>query len=263
MKAWVPYPRYLFRKEIAMSLIRKHVPTGSKFLEIGCASGDFGVTLAKRGYSGLMLDFSDQAAAHTMNRLAAERVSSVRFLKQRFEDLHTEDKFDFVTMFEVLEHIQDDAGALEKAGELLRTRGFLLLSVPAKMQLWGAHDVIAGHVRRYDKKDLKRVVQDAGFDIERFVCYGFPWLNGIRYVREKLAAKALRRGPSGDRLERTKESGLNPDATTVPRLECLFRRHLLLPFIWTSCLFNGLDLAEGYLCLARKHPVRKRDGSDT
>ncbi len=41
MKAWVPYPRYLFRKEIALLLLRRHVPPGAEFLEIGRASGDF------------------------------------------------------------------------------------------------------------------------------------------------------------------------------------------------------------------------------
>jgi hypothetical protein len=101
------------------------------------------------------------------------------------------------------------------------------MSVPPKQRLWGADDVIVGHVGRYEREDLERVVRNAGFDIEGLICYGLPWLNGIRYVREKLAAKALRRGQSGDRLERTKRSGLNPDALTLPRLECFFGRRLI------------------------------------
>ena len=52
--------------------------------------------------------------------------------------------------FEVLEHIDDDALALKQWREYLRPSGWLLLSVPAHQDQYGAADELVGHYRRYD-----------------------------------------------------------------------------------------------------------------
>jgi cyclopropane fatty-acyl-phospholipid synthase-like methyltransferase len=252
MPGWVPYPRYIFRKEIALSLINRHVPKGSRFLEIGCASGDMGISLAKLGYEGKMIDFSEEAAGEVLRSLQREQIVSVRFENRDLMGLDDREHFDLVTMFEVLEHIEEDKRAVEKARRLLKDEGVFLFSVPAKRRLWGASDVIAGHFRRYDRTDVIRLMAESGFAIVRLIAYGFPWINVAKHVRDKLAAKALAQSATVDKALLTRKSGLNIESLKSPRLECLFHRRLLLPLIKISCLFNNADLAEGYLCLARK-----------
>lgn len=251
-KGWVPYPRYIFRKELALSLIKKYVPRGSRFLEIGCAAGDIGITLSKNGYAGVMIDFSNEAADETIRNLKKEKVTSVRFEKKDFLEIDTTEKFDLVTMFEVLEHIEKDKEALEKVNDLLNEGGMFLFSIPAKAKLWGRHDIISGHFRRYDKEELIYLIKQSGFEVVRFFSYGFPWINIAKYVRDKMADRALRKDKGKSKISLTKKSGLNPDAISVPSLEVFFNRFFLFLPMKISNLFNNKDWAEGYLCLAKK-----------
>ena len=251
-RKWIAYPRYIFRKELALSLIRKNVPAGSKFLEVGCASGDFGITLAGMGYRGLMIDFSDEAADETTKNLKEKKVTNVRFENKDLRGIGVEGKFDLVTLFEVLEHIEDDKAFLYKINELLKTGGKLLCSVPSRQKLWGANDVLAGHIRRYEKEDLTKLFEISGFRIIEFFSYGFPWLNMIKYFRDFVARKVLEKQEQGSRVLRTKKSGLNIIAIETPLFGFISNKYFLFLPIHISRLFNRFDLAEGYLCLAHK-----------
>ncbi len=251
-QGWVPYPRYIFRKEIALSLIKKNVPRGSRFLEIGCAAGDFGITLSKKGYAGIMIDFSDEASDEVTGKLKKEKAGNVRFENKEFFEIDTAQEFDLITMFEVLEHIEKDEEALRKVNELLKTGGMFLCSVPSRAKLWGANDIFAGHIKRYEKEELIGLMNNSGFEIVSFFSYGFPWLNIIKYFRDHLADKRLKKNKERSRVLLTKKSGLNPTAIKMPLLKFLFNKYLLFFPIKISNLFNKRDLAEGYLCLAKK-----------
>jgi SAM-dependent methyltransferase len=82
--------------------------------------------------------------------------------------------FDAVVAGEVIEHIEDDRGALEEAARVLRPGGILVISVPAHPGWFGASDTWAGHVRRYTRDDLACVLEDAGLTLERIRPWGFP-----------------------------------------------------------------------------------------
>ncbi len=71
--------------------------------------------------------------------------------------------FDVVTFLDVLEHIEDDRGALARASALLAYDGCVLITVPAYQFLWGPQDELLHHKRRYTKRTLKAVVEEAGF----------------------------------------------------------------------------------------------------
>lgn len=90
---------------------------------------------------------------------------------------------DLVTMLDVLEHIEDDVGALRAVRELLRPNGLLVLTVPALRWLWSDHDVVLHHKRRYHRDELIDVLQRAGFEVTRVSYYTsllLPLLAGQR-----------------------------------------------------------------------------------
>lgn len=76
-------------------------------------------------------------------------------------------ELDLVCMFDVLEHIEDDGGALEHVAELLCDGGRLALSVPAYQWMWGQQDVVNMHCRRYTRGELCRKLDRHGFEIVR------------------------------------------------------------------------------------------------
>lgn len=73
--------------------------------------------------------------------------------------------FDTVICLNVLEHIEDDVGALRKMGELCRADGKVVVLVPAMMALFGEMDRSFGHYRRYSRRSLGQAFRAAGFRV--------------------------------------------------------------------------------------------------
>ena len=63
--------------------------------------------------------------------------------------------FDLILSFDVFEHIETDKEAFKEAFRVLRPGGKLIFSVPAYQWLFGSHDVILGHKRRYSMRLIK------------------------------------------------------------------------------------------------------------
>jgi SAM-dependent methyltransferase len=70
--------------------------------------------------------------------------------------------WDLLVAMDVLEHIEDDRGALTRWASRLAPGGTAFLTVPAFPMLWSEHDVRLAHVRRYRKRRLLEVALAAG-----------------------------------------------------------------------------------------------------
>jgi hypothetical protein len=49
---------------------------------------------------------------------------------------------------------------------VLQPGGHILITVPAYKWLWSSHDVANGHWRRYRRRELKRLLEVSGFQVE-------------------------------------------------------------------------------------------------
>lgn len=67
--------------------------------------------------------------------------------------------FDVIVAFDVLEHIEHDTKAVAEIYRCLKPGGVLVFSVPAFNFLFSKHDEVLGHVRRYNKPMIKRLLQ--------------------------------------------------------------------------------------------------------
>jgi SAM-dependent methyltransferase len=77
-----------------------------------------------------------------------------------------ETAFDLIGLFDVLEHLADPVASLRALGTRLSPGGALVLTVPAIPQLWGPHDVVHMHHRRYTAASLTQHIDEAGLRIE-------------------------------------------------------------------------------------------------
>jgi SAM-dependent methyltransferase len=87
------------------------------------------------------------------------------------------ERFDAICMFDVLEHLGDDIGALEQAKPLLKPGGLIIATVPAFEFLWSKHDDITQHKRRYTRPQLEKVFKQANLELDvstYFNSYLFP-----------------------------------------------------------------------------------------
>ncbi len=67
---------------------------------------------------------------------------------------------------DVLEHLPDDLQVIRQFHAALPTNGKLYIKVPALQWLYGPIDEASGHYRRYTVRDLRRVVEEGGFEVE-------------------------------------------------------------------------------------------------
>lgn len=113
-----------------------------------------------------------------------------------------------VTAYDVLEHFDDDEGAMAEIHRVLRPGGFLLATVPCHMWLWGPHDEVLHHRRRYAGSELEGKLRAAGFTVEQRRGFNFLLLPVLVVVRTLRRLLRLRAGstdffalpPGGDAL---------------------------------------------------------------
>jgi SAM-dependent methyltransferase len=168
--------------------------------------------------------------------------------------------FDYLFSFEVLEHIDDDAGALRAWLTHLKPGGMVLCSVPAERRRFNATDLLAGHFRRYDRADVEDLVSTAGLRLVELHSCGAPVTWAIERMRLALCTLRLRR--AGLRVEdlqlgdpaRTAKSGSERGLETLlfPFYASPLGRASLQLASVVQRRFYATDLGVSYLFVARK-----------
>jgi len=134
--------------------------------------------------------------------------------------------FDLVCLLDVLEHIEADFGALERAGRLLKPSGYLLLTVPAYQWLWSGHDVAHHHCRRYTVSMVNQRAQMAGLNVVRS-----GYVNTLLFpliAIARLAAKVTGEKPNSDAA--LPRPLVNTILAKLFGLERHVAKHYLFPF---------------------------------
>jgi SAM-dependent methyltransferase len=80
--------------------------------------------------------------------------------------------FDLVCALDIVEHVDDDAAALQELSRVARPGAVVLLSVPLHPELWNAFDDFVGHRRRYRPEVLADTLSRHGLTIEHSAAYG-------------------------------------------------------------------------------------------
>ena len=139
---------------------------GRRVLDVGAGIGTFTSELVRCCDTVVAVEPDAADLAALGRRFAAEpRVRVVGLDAVRLAGADLGPPFDSAVCFNVLEHIEDDGGALRAIASQLRPGGHLLLLVPAHAALFGEIDRTARHVRRYDRPALAERLRDAGYDI--------------------------------------------------------------------------------------------------
>jgi len=86
-------------------------------------------------------------------------------------------QFDLVCAFDVIEHIDDDQSGFRELSRVLKRGGRLVLSVPMHAALWTEFDVLVGHARRYEPRELAERLGSHQFEIERSAPFGMQVSN--------------------------------------------------------------------------------------
>ena len=106
-----------------------------------------------------------------------------------------DDAFDLAVALDVLEHVRDDDGALRELARVIAPGGRLLVTVPQYGWLWGEHDVLAHHHRRYTRSLLLDRAAAAGLHGRARDVVQHAAAAGDRGGAPRAARAAARRSP--------------------------------------------------------------------
>jgi SAM-dependent methyltransferase len=149
--------------------------------EIGCGNGLLQRDIEDHyGITVMGFDLNEFALQKNVSRRSPLHCYDIHQRCAEFEA-----RFDILFLFDVLEHIGDEAAFLQSVKFHLASSGFLLINVPAHRFLYSRYDQAAGHVRRYSIRYLNRVAEGNGLRVRALTYWGLP------LVPLLLARKAL------------------------------------------------------------------------
>ncbi len=168
------------RKSIISQQLKKLGLKGNpKILNIGCGTGGM-IPLFEQYGQVTNVDVSGEAIAFC-KKLGYKNTIKYNGHKLPFKS----SSFDMVVATDVLEHIEDDSGALKEWARVLRPNGHLLITVPAYQWLWSEHDESLHHHRRYTASQLHSKLNRQGYKVIKrsyAISFSFPLIVGYRLL---------------------------------------------------------------------------------
>jgi SAM-dependent methyltransferase len=152
-------------------LKRAGLPDGGRILDLGCARGDFLAFASERGYIATGVDLNPTLADEARARGFTVHTGDLRDVAG---DLGAD--FDAVTLWDVIEHVDDPIAVLKACREVLRPGGLLFFhtgnarfQIPkARAQGWlrpggGPFLIPYQHISHFDPTTARAVLTRAGF----------------------------------------------------------------------------------------------------
>ncbi len=173
--------------------LRRHRASARHIVDVGAGSGFFSTRLADvpQGATVVCVDPNYDADSEQQD-------GRVRFVRSATDvDVRAADVLLFI---DVLEHVADDLALLRSFTDRAAPGTLVLITVPAFMSLWSAHDVFLEHHRRYRLGEVTDVVRRARLDVVagRYL-FGtvFPLAWAVRRARRgRAAASDLKPAPA-------------------------------------------------------------------
>jgi SAM-dependent methyltransferase len=146
------------RNRLLVQLVSEVAGPGDRFLEIGCGTGYVLQALVREcRLQATGGELFAEGLEHARRRVPEADFAQIDALAMTYEK-----EFDLAGAFDVLEHIDDDLGALRALHRAVQPGGHVLLTVPQHPWLWSAFDDHSHHVRRYRRRELIERVIEAG-----------------------------------------------------------------------------------------------------
>ena len=215
---------YTGRRKILSSFVedicRRVTDRRSRILDVGCGTGANLLMLSKYG-DAEGVDVSEDALAFCRER-GLENVKLGAAEELPYDD----GTFDLVTALDVVEHLDDDLAGLREMRRVLRPGGRVLLFVPTFMFLWGLQDDVSNHRRRYRMPELRRVLEQAGFEIERTTYANITFFMPILAMRKLMRLTGIK----AESENNINVSALNGVLARMLGAESRFLKYANIPF---------------------------------
>jgi glycosyltransferase involved in cell wall biosynthesis len=146
---------------------------GARVLELGAGIGNMTQHLARGRKIYVASDIDQEHMARLRVRFRGRPNLEIRQcdLSDAGDFQSMRGMFDSVVCLNVMEHVEDDLGALRNIFSALRPGGRAVILVPQDQKAFGTLDEVLGHCRRYSEEQLRARMEEAGFEVERVLYF--------------------------------------------------------------------------------------------
>ncbi len=144
---------FQIRRKWIFDKIIKFIPPPARVLEIGCGTGNVSSFLSQKGYVVNGCEYFSEAIDIAWPGFPKIQGDATNLP-------YKNNSYDIVGLFDVMEHFQDDMILLKEAFRVVREGGIIVVTVPAREELWSWVDEVSLHKRRYTKERLKIIFSE-------------------------------------------------------------------------------------------------------
>lgn len=222
------------KRKVVHQLINKFCHKKGRILDVGAGAGKILQEMKQAGWQVSGVDIEKQAQIESAKRGISVKLTDVSKNHFPFKD----NSFDSVLALDLLEHLADNQRCLGEMKRVLKTKGIIIISVPAYEKLFSYWDKMVGHYRRYSAKSLQRLCRKNDLKII-FLSYYFSFLI-IPALIIRLTKKLINLEKKSDFQTNPLPKLIVPFIKILSKMEQILLRYVRLPF--------GLSL----ICVAQK-----------
>jgi 2-polyprenyl-3-methyl-5-hydroxy-6-metoxy-1,4-benzoquinol methylase len=145
------------RKKLVLRILHKYKL--NNILDVGCGRGIVIAYLYKAGLNITGVDLGSPVKQDSVDVKIFYNTNAVDLPESFKETVET------ITMFDVIEHIEQPVDFINSLDEAYPNLKNLVITVPARKELWTNFDDAYGHFRRYTIKSLKQEINQTNFEI--------------------------------------------------------------------------------------------------
>jgi len=182
VKSEIEYLLYL-RHLFAYEFVREMLPPESVVLDVGCGEGYGTAPISSAVKKAVGIDVDEKTIRYAQEKYRGTNCEFIAFDGKRipFDD----ETFTSVVSFQVIEHVPDVQAYLKEIRRVVKKGGCIVLTTPNRTyRLWpGQKPWNRFHLREYDARGLKKVLEDVFGEVEVWGIRGTDEVQRKEYAR--------------------------------------------------------------------------------
>ena len=212
---------FLARSKIILSVLKKLDLTASSLLEIGCGRGPVVESLRCQQINCRGVELADVSPLTSVRDFVKTGIDATELRD------HEREGVDTILLLDVIEHITEPEIFLKQIGRSFPNVTKMIVTVPARQEIWSNYDEYYGHHRRYSIAIMKGLAADLSWNL-RYASYFFHLI----YLPARILSL----------LNRDRNTVLSPPGRGFVSLHRLLARVMLLDFYCLPSLFVGTSI---------------------
>lgn len=155
------HPWETARLKALRKIMSPQIFEGIKILDVGCGDG----FISKGLFSHIRHAEITAVDIHLSDEMILEHKTLSNGIKYQRE-IPEEEIYDLILLLDVIEHVENDQGFLSAiVDKHILPNGKVMITAPAFQSIYGRHDTILGHYRRYNLNELKGLTAACGLNV--------------------------------------------------------------------------------------------------